>query len=118
MGVVVRHNDRSVSADRTKKDGGKGQGFTAEGLLMSAVAAASTQAIKAAGKAHKIDAKALESMSVSVTQESETRFTRTVTLPASLSAEQQRVLGDAAAASSIDPLLAVDVTTTVKTTAG
>ena len=114
----MRHNDRSVSADRTKKNGGKGQGFTAEGLLMSALVTASTQAVMAAGKAHKIDAKALESVSVSVTQESETRFTRTVTLPASLTADQQRALGDAAAASTIDPLLAVDVTTTVRITAG
>ena len=117
MGVVVRHNDRSVSADRTKKNGGKGQGFTAEGLLMSAVAAASTQAIKEAGKAQKIDAKVLEAVSVRVSQESESRFTRMVTLPASLSADQQRALADAAASTTIDSLLAVDIATAVATTA-
>ena len=117
MGVVVRHNDRSVTADRTKKSGGKGQGFTAEGLLMSALAVASTQAIKAAGKAQKIDAKALEAVSVSITQESESRFTRTVTLPASLSADQQRALGDASTSTTIDSLLTVEVTTTVTTAA-
>lgn len=117
MGVVVRHNDRSVSADRTKKNGGKGQGFTAEGLLMSAVATASTQAIKEAGKAQKIDAKVLEAVSVRVNQESESRFTRTVTLPGFLSADQQRALADAAASTTIDSLLAVDIATTVATTA-
>ena len=117
MGVVVRHNDRSVSADRTKKNGGKGQGFTAEGLLMSAVATASTQAIKEAGKAQKIDAKVLEAVSVRVSQESESRFTRTVTLPGFLSADQQRALADAAASTTIDSLLAVDIATTVATTA-
>ena len=117
MGVVVRHNDRSVSADRTKKNGGKGQGFTAEGLLMSAVATASTQAIKEAGKAQKIDAKVLEAVSVRVSQESESCFTRTVTLPGFLSADQQRALADAAASTTIDSLLAVDIATTVATTA-
>ncbi|OFP28401.1 alpha/beta hydrolase [Corynebacterium sp. HMSC068G04] len=117
MGVVVHHNDRSVSADRTKKNGGKGQGFTAEGLLMSAVATASTQAIKEAGKAQKIDAKVLEAVSVRVNQESESRFTRTVTLPGFLSADQQRALADAAASTTIDSLLAVDIATTVATTA-
>ena len=55
FGVVVRHNDHSLSADRTKKNGGKGKGFTAEGLLMSALAAASTQAIKEAGKKLALD---------------------------------------------------------------
>ena len=117
MGVVVRHNDRSVSADRTKKNGGKGQGFTAEGLLMSALATASTQAIKEAGKAQKIDAKVLEAVSVRVSQESESCFTRTVTLPGFLSADQQRALADAAASTTIDSLLAVDIATTVATTA-
>ena len=117
MGVVVRHNDRSVSADRTKKNGGKGQGFTAEGLLMSAVATASTQAIKEAGKAQKIAAKVLEAVSVRVSQESESCFTRTVTLPGFLSADQQRALADAAASTTIDSLLAVDIATTVATTA-
>lgn len=117
MGVVVRHNDRSVSADRTRKNGGKGQGFTAEGLLMSALATASMQAIKAAGKEHKIDTKVLEAASVRVTQESESRFTRTVTLPGSLGSDQQRVIGDAAASTTIDSLLAVDITTTVTTAA-
>ncbi len=33
---------------RTQKQGGKGQGFTAEGLLMSALSTASTQSIKQA----------------------------------------------------------------------
>lgn len=80
FGVVVRHNDHPVTADRTKKEGGKGKGFTATGLLMSALAAASTQAIKEAGK--KL---ALDDVHVSITQTGTTSFERRIELKGSLS---------------------------------
>ncbi|MDK4276726.1 alpha/beta fold hydrolase [Corynebacterium accolens] len=80
FGVVVRHNDHSVTADRTKKEGGKGKGFTATGLLMSALASASTQAIKEAGK--KL---ALDDVHVTITQTGTTSFERRIELKGSLS---------------------------------
>jgi len=115
MGVVVRNNERAVTADRTKKGGSKGQGFTAEGLLMSALATATTQALKAAGKEQKVDAQALEELTVTVTQDSDSSFTRTISLPESLSSEQRTALVDASTATPIDSLLDATVTTTVVT---
>lgn len=115
MGVIVRSNEHTVTADRTKKDGGKGQGFTAEGLLMSALATATTQTLKAAGKEHKVDAKAVEAISVTVAQDSDSSFTRTISLPDSLSAAQRTALVDASMATPIDALLNATVTTTIVT---
>ncbi|MDK8762971.1 bifunctional alpha/beta hydrolase/OsmC family protein [Corynebacterium minutissimum] len=115
MGVIVRSNEHTVAADRTKKAGGKGQGFTAEGLLMSALATATTQELKAAGKEHKVDAKALEAISVTITQDSESAFTRTISLPDSLSTAHRTALLDASMATPIDALLNATVTTTIVT---
>lgn len=115
MGVVVRSNERTVTADRTKKAGGKGQGFTAEGLLMSALATATTQELKATGKEHKVDAKAMEAISVTITQDSESAFTRTISLPDSLSTAHRTALLDASMATPIDALLNATVTTTIVT---
>ena len=100
FGVVVRHNDHSLSADRTKKNGGKGKGFTAEGLLMSALAAASTQAIKEAGK--KL---ALDDVRVSITQTGPASFERRIELVGSLSAAEESTLRSAAKDTDVERML-------------
>lgn len=101
FGAVIRHNDRSVTADRTKKNGGKGQGFTPEGLIMSALSAASVQAVKKAAKGMPLD-----DVSVAVTHvEGTDTFERRVELIGDLSAEQRAALLEAARDTSIDHLL-------------
>ena len=82
---------------------------------MSALATATTQTLKAAGKEHKVDAKAVEAISVTITQDSDSSFTRTISLPDSLSADQRTALVDASMATPIDPLLNATVTTTIVT---
>ena len=115
MGVVVRSNDQSVTADRSKKAGGKSQGFTVEGLLMSALAADSTQAIKAAAKELKLDDAMMAALSVTVTHRGELAFARSIALPAGLTDKQRDALVDAATATTVDGLLNATVTTTTTT---
>ena len=100
FGVVVRHNDLSVTADRTRKQGGKGQGFTAEGLLMSALATASTQSIKQAAKGM-----ALDDVEVTVTHVHDKTFERRIELMGKLSADQKAELFKAATTTEIEQLL-------------
>ncbi|APT92560.1 alpha/beta hydrolase [Corynebacterium phocae] len=54
FGVVARTHNRNISADRTRAEGGKDQGVTPEGLLMSAIATASAQAVKAKARELKV----------------------------------------------------------------
>lgn len=115
MGVVVRSNDQSVTADRSKKAGGKGQGFTAEGLLMSALAADSAQAIKAAAKELKLDDTLMAALSVTVTHHGESAFERSIALPAGLTDNQRGALVAAATATTVDGLLNATITTTTTT---
>ncbi|WP_339018565.1 alpha/beta fold hydrolase [Corynebacterium simulans] len=100
FGVVVRHNERSVTADRPKKQGGKGQGFTAEGLLMSALAASTTQTIKEASKGMPLD-----DVQVNVTHVGDTTFERRIKLVGDLSAQQKSTLLEAAKSSPVEQLL-------------
>ena len=82
---------------------------------MSALATATTQTLKATGKEHKVDSTAVEAISVTVTQDSESSFTRTISFPDSLSAAQRTALVDASMATPIDTLLNATVTTTIVT---
>ncbi|MGV0353228.1 bifunctional alpha/beta hydrolase/OsmC family protein [Corynebacterium confusum] len=100
MGVVVRHNEHSVTSDRLKADGGKGQGFTPEGLLMSAVAAGTAQAIKAAARGMKLD-----DVHVTVNQGEGANFTRSITLFGDLDAGQEKALLAAARQADILELI-------------
>ena len=100
FGVVVRHNDHSLSADRTKKNGGKGKGFTAEGLIMSALATAATQAVKDAGKRL-----ALDDVHVSITQTGPAGFERRIELAGNLSAEEEAALRSAAKDTDVERML-------------
>lgn len=100
FGVVVRHNDHSLSADRTKKNGGKGKGFTAEGLIMSALATAATQAVKDAGKRL-----ALDDVHVSITQTGLASFERRIELAGKLSAEEEAALRYAAKDTDVERML-------------
>lgn len=90
----------SVPADRTKKQGGKGQGFTAEGLLMSALATASTQSIKQAAKGM-----ALDDVEVTVTHVHDKTFERRIELVGNLSTDEKAELFKAATTSEIEQLL-------------
>ena len=87
FGVVVRNNDRSISTDRTKSNGGRGNGHTAEGLLMSALASGTAQAVKEAAK--KMD---LDDIEVTVTHIHEATFERRVSLTGNLSAAEKSAL--------------------------
>lgn len=106
FGVVVRHNDHCLTADRTRKEGGKGKDFTATGLLMSALAVASTQAIKEAGK--KL---ALEDVHVTITQTGTASFERHIELTGSLSDSDVDVLCSAARDTGIERMAAGTVIT-------
>lgn len=85
--MVVRNNDRSISTDRSKADGGRGKGHTAEGLLMSALASGTAQAVKAAAKGMKLD-----DVNVTVTHIHEATFERRVDLVGQLSASEKSTL--------------------------
>ena len=87
FGVVVRNNDRSISTDRTKSDGGRGRGHTAEGLLMSALAAGTAQAVKEAAKGMSLD-----DVNVTVTHIHEATFERRIELVGTLSATEKATL--------------------------
>lgn len=86
-GVVVRNNNLSISTDRAKADGGRGRGHTAEGLLMSALASGTAQAVKAAAKGMSLD-----DVNVTVTHIHEATFERRIELEGSLNAGEKSTL--------------------------
>ncbi|WP_165242331.1 alpha/beta fold hydrolase [Corynebacterium lizhenjunii] len=94
-GVVARSNNREVFADRSKADGGKGQGFTAEGLFMSSLSVASTQLILAATR--KDPTLKVEDVSVRVEQQGPQAFVRHINIVGELTAAQREQLLAAAA---------------------
>ncbi|MDN6098603.1 bifunctional alpha/beta hydrolase/OsmC family protein [Corynebacterium flavescens] len=100
LSVVVRSNDRDVKVDRRKEDGGKGQGITAEGLFMSALAAATTQAIKEAAKGLPLD-----DVVVEITHIHDTVFERRIELKGTLSPEQRRALLAASKTSAVESFI-------------
>ncbi len=102
FGVVVRSNNRNISADRSKQDGGKGQGVTAHGLIMSAISVATTQAIQAAAKAEKLK---LDDVSVTVTHVHGSTFERRVEIVGEVDAAQRSLLLAAGSDNDIDKLI-------------
>ncbi len=113
VGVVVRSNNQSVFADRSRKNGGKGKGMTAEGLLMSAIATGTHQSLVDAAKAAKLD-KAIEDISVTVTHVHDSTFERRIEITGDISEQQRAQLRSTARGAGIDPLIGhthiVDVT--------
>lgn len=106
MGVVVRNGEYSLTSDRTKKDGGRGEGFTPHGLLLSALAADTTQAIKAAAKGMPLD-----DVHVTVQPTDNGSYVRRVELRGSLSTDQKKKLVAAASDGTIEKLLNATVET-------
>lgn len=100
FGSVVRTDAHKVITDRTKADGGKDAGMTAIDLLMSALAAATSEAVRAAAKGMKLD-----DVRVTVTHASGTTFQRQVHLEGALSAAERRSLLDAAKNTDIQGML-------------
>lgn len=101
FGAVVRHNDSSVSTDRAKAEGGKGKGFTPAGLVMAALAADTTQCIKAAAKGMKLD-----DAHVTITHVHDSTFERHIELVGDLNDAERFALLAAARSSSVQSLLA------------
>jgi len=111
FGDVVRTSGQAITTDRTKNDGGKGQGVTTTGLFMSALAASSSQAVRQAAKGMKLD-----DVRVEVTHRPDNTFTREITLYGELTDEQAEQLRRAGAASTVDGYVASsEVATTVRT---
>ena len=106
MGVVVRNNDRALTSDRAKGDGGRGEGFTAQGLLLSAIAADTAQAVKEAAKGMQLD-----DVHVTVRRTSPTQFARSVDLVGDLSPAQREALLAAAGSGSVETMLRSSVVT-------
>ena len=99
-GDVVRTGDRELVTDRPKDEGGKGQGFSATGLLMSALASATSQAIREAGRGMPLD-----DVEVTVVHVHATTFERKIRLIGQLSAVQRRTLLDAAGITDVEAML-------------
>ena len=100
FGVVVRNNDLSISTDRTKSEGGRGNGHTAEGLLMSALASGTAQAVKAAAKGMMLD-----DVNVTVTHIHESTFERRIELVGNLSTQEKSALLNAGKKADIVSLI-------------
>ncbi|AGF72417.1 alpha/beta fold hydrolase [Corynebacterium halotolerans] len=100
FGAVVRTDDRELVTDRPKAAGGKNQGFSAMGLLMSALASATSQAVREAAKGMPLD-----DVEVSVVNVLDSTFERRIHLVGDLSVEQRRVLLDAAKKTDIEAML-------------
>ncbi|WP_197714703.1 bifunctional alpha/beta hydrolase/OsmC family protein [Corynebacterium alimapuense] len=100
FGDVVRTEKREIVTDRAKGDGGKGQGFSAVDLVMSALAAATSQAVRAAAKGMPLD-----DVEVSIIHASGATFQRKISLSGQLSQQQRQTLLKAATSSSIQGML-------------
>lgn len=103
FGVVVRHNSRSVTADRSKARGGRGQGFSAYGLLMSALATSTTQAARA--KVKDLSAE-VDDIRVHITQVDDTTFERRINFIGDLTSEDRAKLWAAAKTGAVQELIA------------
>ena len=102
-GVVARTNNLDISVDRARNTGGRGQGVTAEGLLVSAIAAGSTQSIQETARSLKVQ---LADAAVSVVHIEGSTFERRITVTGSFTDEQRLALLQAGRASTIDGMLA------------
>lgn len=111
-GVVVNNNNRQLTSDRQKSEGGKGQGFTPMGLVLSALTAETSQSIAEAGKAMAID-----DIHVSITQPAPGRIERRVTVVADIdesqAAQLREAIGSGAVQAHLSGLDIIDVHFTV-----
>lgn len=100
-GVVLNTRTGELKADLPKTSGGKGQGHSPVDLLMSALATASTHAIREAATGMKLD-----DVEVSITNASRNVFERKIVLHGQLNDVQRRQLLDAARTSPVEAMLA------------
>lgn len=100
-GDVVRTSGRAINTDRPRGNGGKGQGVTAKGLFMSALATSTSQAVREAAKGMD-----LEDVRVEVTHITGATFERKVELFGALTDAQKRSLYAAVHKSAADEMLA------------
>lgn len=99
-GDVVRTGERELITDRPKSTGGKNQGFSPIGLLMSALASATSQAVREAARGMPLD-----DVEVSIVNVLGATFERKIRLEGDLSEEQRRVLLEAAKNTDIEAML-------------
>lgn len=104
FGVVVRHNSRSVTADRSKARGGRGQGFSAYGLLMSSLATSTTQAARAKVRDLSKDAQ-VDDIRVHITQLDDNTFERRISFIGKLTDEDRAKLWAAAKTGAVQSLI-------------
>lgn len=100
LGSVVRTSREAIVTDRPKGNGGKGAGVSALELLMSALASATSEAVRAAARGMKLD-----DVRVTVIHVLDTTFERKVELIGTLTTAQRRELLDAAASTDIQGML-------------
>ncbi len=100
FGDVVHTNGRELVTDRTKAAGGKNRGFSPTGLLMSALAAATSQAVREAARDMPLD-----DVEVSIINVLDSTFERKIHLKGDLNDEQRRVLLEAAKITDIEAML-------------
>jgi putative redox protein len=100
-GVVLDAPAGELKSDLPKTSGGKGRGHSPVDLLMAALAAASTHAIREAATGMKLD-----DVEVTIVNASRNIFERKIVLRGELSAAQRRQLLDAARTSPVENMLA------------
>ncbi|QGU04550.1 Alpha/beta hydrolase family protein [Corynebacterium comes] len=100
-GVVLNSRAGELKADLPKTSGGKGLGHSPVDLLMSALAAASTHAIREAATGMKLD-----DVEVTIINASRNVFERKIALYGDLSDAQRRRLINAARTSPVEAMLA------------
>lgn len=98
VAAQTRHGDLKI--DRTRADGGKGRGHSAMELIEAALAAATTQAAKEAGRKTT-----LRDVRVSVVHVHDRTFQRHIHLDGELSDDERQAILSAARASDIEELL-------------
>lgn len=101
MGSVVRTKSDAVTTDRPKTEGGKGAGSSATELLMSALAAATSEAVREAAKGMQLD-----DVQVTITEVSRATFERKIQLTGTFTSAERRKIFDAARASDVQSMLA------------
>ncbi|WP_257202245.1 bifunctional alpha/beta hydrolase/OsmC family protein [Corynebacterium cystitidis] len=99
-GDVVRTSGRAITTDRPKNKGGKGQGVTAKGLFMSAIATSASQAVREAAKGMD-----LVDVRVEVTHITGATFERKFSFEGNLTDAEKRTLLNAGRKSEANQIL-------------
>lgn len=111
MSAVVRSGGRELFTDLPRSGGGKDLDSSPMSLLLSALAADTNNAVRAAANEHRI--RTLTDAEVHVALDG-TAITRTVTLVGDLSDEERRVLAAAVTAGGVEKLLGAHITDVIK----